>query len=151
VKNDDKDEALLADLLGTGSLPEAWISPPELRELRGLVGHRSELSQLRTGLKSQVLAEVGQEGVIPRLTELWGPAGTRWLDGVGLADVYRDRIVSLQRLIGDHDRDIRRLDRTINGWLRDDVGYNEIQRINGVGPLFAAIFVAEIGDVSGFE
>jgi len=151
VKNEDKGAALSADLSGMGSLPQAWITPPELRELRGLVGYRSELSQLRTRLKSQVPAVVGKEGVIPRLTELWGPAGTRWLDGVGLADVCRDRIESLQRLIGDYDREIRRLDRTIDGWLRDDVGSNEIQRIDGVGPVFAAIFVAELGDVSGLE
>jgi Transposase len=49
VKNDDKDATLLADLLRMGSLPEAWIAPPELRELRELVRYRRKLSQLRTG------------------------------------------------------------------------------------------------------
>ncbi len=58
-----------------GSLPEAWIAPRELRELRELVRYRRKLSQLRAGLKSQVHAVLGKEGVIPLLTELWGPAG----------------------------------------------------------------------------
>ncbi len=35
VKNDVKDAVLLADLLRLGSLPEAWVAPPGLRELRG--------------------------------------------------------------------------------------------------------------------
>ena len=151
VKNDEKDAILLADLLRMGSLPEAWIAPPELRELRELVRYRRKLSQLRSGLKAQIHAVLGKEGVIPQLTELWGPAGARWLDDQQLAAAYQDRIVSLRRLIGHYDREVTRLDRQIHGWLRDDVGYREIQRLDGVGPVFAAIFTAEIGDVSRFK
>ncbi|MEU6510981.1 transposase [Streptomyces sp. NPDC046942] len=34
VKNDIRDAADLADLLRMGRLPEAWIAPPQVRELR---------------------------------------------------------------------------------------------------------------------
>ncbi len=37
VKNDVRDAADLADLLRMGRLPEAWIAPPQTRELRELV------------------------------------------------------------------------------------------------------------------
>jgi transposase len=43
VKNDVRDATDLADLLRMGRLPEAWIAPPEIRELRGLVRHRAKL------------------------------------------------------------------------------------------------------------
>jgi transposase len=119
--------------------------------LRELVRYRRKLSQLRTGLKAQIHAVLGKEGVIPQLTGLWGPAGARWLDDQQLAAAYQDRIVSLGRLIAHYDREIRRLDRQIHSWLRDDVGYREIQRIDGIGPVFAAVFIAEIGDVSRFK
>jgi transposase len=33
VENDERDAADLADLLRMGRLPEAWIAPPEVREL----------------------------------------------------------------------------------------------------------------------
>jgi len=36
VKNDERDCADLADLLRMGRLPEAWIAPHEVRELREL-------------------------------------------------------------------------------------------------------------------
>jgi transposase len=72
VKNDDRDATLLADLLRMGSLPEAWVAPPELRELRELVRYRHKLCELRSGLKSQIHAVLGKEGVIPQLVELWG-------------------------------------------------------------------------------
>jgi hypothetical protein len=42
------------------------------------------------------------------------------------------------------------LDRDIYLALRDDTGYNAIQDIFGVGEVFAAVFVAEIGDVTRF-
>src|SRR5512135_609848 len=47
VKNDVRDAADLADLLRMGRLPEAWIAPPEVRELRELVRHRAKLVAIR--------------------------------------------------------------------------------------------------------
>ena len=40
VKNDERDAADLADLLRMGRLPEAWLAPPEIRELRELTRYR---------------------------------------------------------------------------------------------------------------
>ena len=40
VKNDQKDAADLADLLRMGGLPEAWIAPREVRELREITRYR---------------------------------------------------------------------------------------------------------------
>ena len=40
-KDDYRDAADLADLLRMGRLPEAWIAPPAVRELRELVRHRA--------------------------------------------------------------------------------------------------------------
>jgi transposase len=37
VKTDWKEATLLADVLRMGSLPEGWIAPPQIRELRELV------------------------------------------------------------------------------------------------------------------
>ncbi len=48
VKNDEKDAADLADLLRMGRLPEAWIAPPEIRELRELTRYRIKLVHIRT-------------------------------------------------------------------------------------------------------
>jgi transposase len=150
VKNDDRDATLLADLLRMGSLPEGWIAPPSLRELRELVRYRHKLSQLRAGLKSQIHAVLGKEGVIPTLTELWGPAGARWLDDQQLAAAYQHRVESLRDLIAHHDGEVDRLDGLIHSQLHNDVGYRVIQQLDGIGRVFAAVFCAEIGDVSRF-
>jgi len=40
VKNDELDARDLADLRRMGRLPEAWIAPPQIRELREVTHRR---------------------------------------------------------------------------------------------------------------
>src|ERR1700688_4733006 len=46
VKNDERDATELANRLRRGDLPESWIAPPELRELRELIRYRAKLTAL---------------------------------------------------------------------------------------------------------
>ena len=151
VKNDIRDATLLADLLRMGRLPEAWIAPPEIRELRELVRYRHKLSRLRAGLKGQVHQTLGKEGAIPELQGIWKSGGQRWLSELDLGDAYANRIGSLRELIAAHGREIVALDARIHQRLKGHPGYEAIQAIAGVGPVFAAVFVAEIGDVTRFD
>ena len=64
VKNDVRDAGDLADLLRMGRLPEAWIAPPQTRELRELVRYRAKLVAIRSGLKAQVHAVLAKAGVL---------------------------------------------------------------------------------------
>ena len=151
VKNDLADATMLADLLRMGRLPESWIPPASIRELRELVRYRHKLSQLRSGLKGQVHAVLGKEGVIPHLVEMWGPAGDAFLNETAMGDPYQYRLESLRDLIAVYDTEIRQLDHRVHCQLRDNVGYRTIQQLNGVGRVHAAAFVAEIGDVARFR
>ena len=150
VKNDVKDAVLLADLLRLGSLPEAWVAPPGLRELRELVRYRGKLVQIRSGLKAQVHAVMAKEGVLPERVDMFGPGGQAQLDEMQLGDCYRLRIDSLRDLIRAFDEEISTLEDLIHDVLKDHAGYRAVQEIDGVGRTFAAIFVAEIGDVTRF-
>jgi transposase len=150
VKNDIRDATLLADLLRMGRLPEAWVAPPAVRELREEVRYRHKLTRLRSGLKAQVHQVLGKEGVIPETKGIWWSGGQRWLDELQLGDVYTNRIESVRELIELYDREILQSDTRIHGRLKGDPGYEAIQRINGVGRVLAAVFVAEIGDVHRF-
>ena len=88
VKNDDRDATLLADLLRMGSLPESWIAPRSLRELRELVRYRRKLSQLRTGLQGPGAFGAGQRRGGPVVDDIvgagWGPVLGRDSPGGGL-------------------------------------------------------------------
>jgi transposase len=150
VKNDERDAADLVDLLRLGRLAEAWIAPPELRELREMVRYRHKLCRLRSGLKAQVHAVMGKHGVLPGWSDMFGKGGNAQLDGLDLPEGYSLRLESLRDLIVNYDREIVSLDRRIAIRLADHPGYRAIQAIDGVGPILAAVFVAEIGDVTRF-
>ena len=150
VKNDERDATDLVDLLRLGRLAEAWIAPPELRELRELVRYRDKLVRLRSGLKAQVHAVMGKHGVLPARVDMFGPGGTAQLDALDLPVGYSCRLESLRDLIATYDREVLMLDRRIAGHLTHHHGYRVIQQLNGIGPVLAAVFVAEIGDVSRF-
>jgi transposase len=151
VKNDERDAIDLADMLRLGRLPEAWIAPPAVRELRELVRYRAKLVALRSGLKAQVHAVMAKEGVLPAARDLFGQSGNLQLDAMELGDVYTLRVSSLRDLIALYDREVTTLEREIASRLRGHDGYRAIQQINGIGPTMAAVLVAEIGDVSRFR
>ena len=71
VKNDVRDAADLADLLRMGRLPEAWIAPPQTRELRELVRYRAKLVAIRSGLKAQIHAVLAKAGVLIAVSDLF--------------------------------------------------------------------------------
>jgi len=150
VKNDERDAHDLADMLRLNRLGEAWIAPPALRELRELVRYRAKLVQLRSGLKAQVHAVMAKEGVLPKVSDLFGPAGRCQLDSMELAAPFAHRVRSLRELIGVYDREITRLERDIHQHLKGHRGYQAVQAINGVGKISAAVLVAEVGDVTRF-
>jgi transposase len=150
VKNDLRDAADLADLLRMGRLPEAWIAPPATRELRELVRHRAKLVALRSGLKAQVHAVLAKQGLQIAVSDLFGVGGRQLLAAAPLHGAYRARVDSLVALIDAYDPQIARFDQAVRQQLAGHRGYRAVQAISGVGPVLAAVFVAEIDDVTRF-
>ena len=123
VKNDERDAVDLADLLGMGRLPEAWIAPPRVRELRELTRYRQKLVGLRTSGKDQVHAVLGKLGVPVTCSDIFGVAGLAWLDGLGLPQPYAGKVTSLRHLIGELTGEITMLSEVTADLLADDRGY----------------------------
>jgi transposase len=150
VKNDERDAADLADLLRMGRLPESWIAPPETRGLREAIRHRCKLVALRSGLKAQVHAVLAKQGVRVTVSDLFGVGGQRILDELQLDAPFNARVGSLRRLIEAFTFEIDIVAKRTTAQLKSHAGFQAIQAIRGVGPVLAAVFVAEIGDVTRF-
>jgi transposase len=150
VKNDVRDASDLADLLRMGRLPAAWIAPPPVRARRELVRHRHKLVQTATSIKAQVHAVLAKCGLRIAVSDLFGVSGSRQLLELPLGEPFRARVDSQLRLLAALEAEIDRFDRLIREEFRGDAGYRVIQRIDGVGPVLAAVFCAELGDVTRF-
>ena len=151
VKNDERDATDLVDLLRMGRLAEAWVAPPSLRELREYIRYRAKLVNLRSNLKAQVHAVLAKEGVNVPMSDLFGVAGQHLLDKVQLANAYRIRVESLRDLIEHLDLEIAMVEKQAAPIFAGDLGFHAVQAIPGVGPVLAAVFVAEIGDIERFK
>jgi transposase len=151
VKNDERDATELAHRLRRGDLPEAWVSTPEFRELRELVRYRFKLTSLRTSAKAQIHAVMAKEGFLPTLDDMFGPGGQRLLDEMPFSGAYADRVASLRDLLDVYARELHIIEWHLARKLNGHQGYKAIQAIHGIGPIMAAILVAEIGDVSRFS
>jgi transposase len=150
VKNDELDAGDLADLLRMSRLPEAWVAPPAVRALRERVRHRCKLVALRSGLKAQVHAVLAKQGVQVPMADLFGVGGSKLLGELALAAPFHARVLSLLRLIEAFTFEIDLWAKSTAAQLTRHPGYLAIQAIGGVGPVLAAVFVAEIGDVTRF-
>jgi transposase len=151
VKNDERDAADLADLLRMGRLPEAWIAPAEVRELREITRYRHKLVHLRTSCKDQGHGVLAKLGVPVTCTDIFGTAGSAWLDALSLPQPYAGKVTSLRQLTGELSTEITMLSEVAADLLRGDRGYQVIQQLPGIGPVLAAVITAEIGDVTRFK
>jgi transposase len=129
VKNDQKDAGDLADLLRMGRLAEAWIAPQQVRELRELTRYRIKLVRMRSSGKEQVHAVLAKLGIPVTCSDLFGAWGSAWLDGLDLPQPYAGKVADL-----------------LGSWAP----YHAVRALPGLGPVLAAVTVAEIGDISRF-
>jgi transposase len=150
VKTDSVDALTLAHLLRTDLLPEAYIAPRELRDLRDLLRHRVALTQMRSALKNRVHALIARQGIRHEHTDLFGKAGCEFLSALELREPPRRRLDSLLALIADFDREIAATTREIDQRARRDDRVDVLCQIRGVGPYTAMLVIAEIGDITRF-
>jgi transposase len=150
IKHDKLDSRVLAELLRTGFLAEAWIAPREVREERQLLRHRARTVQWATRAKNGVHGVVNRQGIRPPMESLFGPKGRAFLAELELTAMDRwevdDHLLRLDVL----KEQIAKLDREIRQRGRDSAVAQALETIPGIGPFIALLLVAEIGDIQRF-
>ena len=150
VKNDSVDAKTLAHLLRTNLLPEAWLAPPPAREARRLVRMRAGLVRIRTKLKNQIHAVLGEHGVEVEMTDLFGGAGRRLLSELRLPAVSQQRVEACLRVIEELTEEVAVADQQLKALFGQDHRLERLLPIPGIGITIAATIVAEVWDVSRF-
>ncbi len=149
LKNDKVDAEILAQLLRADLLPEAWIAPPAVRQLRALLRHRVQLVRLRTLLRNRIHAVLADHGH-GRPAGCWSGPGREWLASLELPAASREVVDDDLAMIDALEVPIDRLDCEIRQRARSDPRVRVLTQLPGVGPFTALVILAEIGDVSRF-
>ena len=150
VKTDAVDAKTLAHLLRADLLPEAYVAPRELRDLRELLRHRIALTAMRSALKNRVHAILAKHGITRQHSDLFGKGGRQFLGELELREPPRRRLDSLLALIDDFDREIEQTTKEIDQRARADDRVDVLCQIRGVGRYTAMLIIAEVGEIERF-
>ncbi|HTQ88066.1 MAG TPA: transposase [Streptosporangiaceae bacterium] len=98
LKKDKVDAAILAQLLRADLLPEAWLTPPRVRQLRALLRHRISLVRLGTQLRNRIHAVAADHGY-DRSASYWAGPGRGWLAELDLPAASREIVTDCLAVI----------------------------------------------------
>src|SRR5215467_14419627 len=149
LKNDKVDAAILAQLLRADLLPEAWIAPPPVRQLRALLRHRAGLVRLGTQQQNRIHAVVADFGYDRSGSYLSGP-GRGWLAGLELPAASREIVSDCLAVIDGLAPLIDRIDGELRRHAKADSRVKTLTTLPGVGQFTALVMLAEIGDITRF-
>ncbi|MGH9401616.1 MAG: IS110 family transposase [Terriglobia bacterium] len=150
IKHDKLDSRILAELLRTGFLAEAWIAPREVRQQRQLLRYRAQTVRCATRAKNAVHGIVNRNGAPSPVESLFGPKGRAFLKEVVLPELDRWEVDGQLARLDLLEQQIRELDREIRQRVKADPVAEALKTIPGIGPFIALLLVAEIGDLRRF-
>ena len=150
AKTDRTDCELQLRLLLAAELPESWIAPAQILELRTRVRLRKTLIDERTAWQQRLQAQLFHQGA-PAGLKPRTRAGRDALASVELSPAGGELVGLALRMIEAIDRELVPLDRTLALYGRRQPGCRAlIGRLYGVGPVTATAIVAELGDARRF-
>ena len=144
VKTDKIDSKTLAHLLRAGLLPESYVPPRDIRELRDRVRRRAFLVRIRTMLKNRIHSELAKRNIrlgVPPFTR----EGMALLRSLGLEAV--DQLLPVMEAL---DRQIALISGSLRRMSGEDSRARLLTTIPGVGYYIALLLISEIGDVRRF-
>jgi len=151
IKTDKVDALVLAQLLRTNFLPEAYLAPKEQREARDLLRYRISLVHLRSGVKNRIHALLTRIGTYHTYSDLFGKKGRRFLSSLELPSVHRQTldgylclIDTTNKLIGEAEVEIRMV-------VKESSDGKLLLSLPGVGFILAYLILVEIGDINRFS
>jgi transposase len=150
AKTDRLDARHLRDLLLEGRLPESWIPPEHILELRSKVRLRKTLVDQRSAWQHRIQAQLFHHGV-PKAARLLTPARRARLTQLELPDSARIAIATALALIDHVDEQLAPLEAELRSFARRQPGCLALQGHFGIGELTSVAILAELGDARRFS
>jgi transposase len=151
AKTDRLDARALAKLLAAGQLDGVWVPDEETRAMRRRLGRRAQLVKVRTKAKNEIHAALMRRLVAkPKVSDLFGLKGRRWLEEVELPAEERETVSGCLRQLDFCEQEIAEIERVV---AQEALASPEIRRlmtIPGMNIITASAFMAAIGDVARF-
>ncbi len=149
AKTDRADARHLRELLMIGRLPESWIPPDHLLDLRAQVRLRHTLVDQRGEWQQRIQAVLYHHGFAQRHGLLTG--GNRaWLERLELPASAREQVTVALTMIDALDAESAPITRQLRLYARRQPGCRALMKHYGIGELTAVTILAELGDARRF-
>jgi transposase len=150
AKNDRADARHLRELLMIARLPESWIPPDHILDLRARVRLRHTLSAQRGEWQQRIQAVLYHHGC-PQRRNLMTAEGQRWLAAQPLPACAREQVMVALAMIEAVDAQLAPLTRALRAYARRQPGCRALMGHYGIGELVAVTILAELGDARRFS
>ena len=150
AKSDRADARHLRELLMVARLPESWIPPDHLLDLRARVRLRHTLCDQRGEWQQRIQAVLYHHG-LPARRDLLTRENRAWVERAALPAAAREQVTVALAIIDALDVQIAPLDRALRAYARRQAGCRALMGHYGIGCLTAVTILAELGDCRRFS
>ncbi len=152
AKTDRTDSRQLREQLVEGRLPESWIPPVLVREVRAKLECYHDLREEHTAWVQRIHATLFHHGVPVLDSALFTVAGRARLEaGEGLSPAARQTVGVALRVADALQAELDELGRELGRFARHQPGCRALAVQYGVGPITAAAIWAFMGDTRRFS
>jgi transposase len=152
-KTDRHDARILARLLAAHLLPEVWVPPEAVRQLRSLTAHRTRLVRERTALKNQLLSILHRHNLATPEGGAFCAANATWWEALDVptSDCLQIRHLwklseQISDLVAETEIELARLS-VSEHWIEASA---RLIQIPGIGMPSAMTILAAIGEIERF-
>ena len=154
VKTDKEDIRRLITLLIADIVPEVWVPPMHVRELRSLISFRWRLNKQMTMSKNRLQSVVQRFNLDPPEGGLLADKNKPWWEEQEFSDLTGFEVEQDLEILETLDRQKEALDQKLaelsnsEPWASDMV---YLMQIPGLGPIFSMVILSAIGDIKRFS
>ena len=153
VKTDVRDTFILARLLAANLVPDVWVPPAHVRELRQLLSQRRQLVEMHTGTLNRMHSVAHRHHLQHERGKRFNEKNTAWQKDKRLSKVEQFQLELEMENRAYIEKQISRIGKEVakmshrNPWAQD---MTYIIQLPGFGVITAMTVLAAIGDVQRF-
>lgn len=151
VKTDKKDIERLIRLLIADIVPEVWVPPVEVRELRGMISYRNRLVKTSTMIRNRLQSLIHRHNLILPKGKLRDKA---WWEGQKVSVLEKIQIRQELAMLDEMEKHKGEVDAELGRQSLGEVWGKQAMRLlqlPGFGVIVTMTVLSAIGDASRFE
>ncbi len=151
AKTDRIDAKHLRDLLVIERLPESWVPPEHVQEIRTLMRMRHGMVEERSAHLQRIHAQLFHNGCPKQEKNLLSAEGRERLENLDLPAAARKVVEVCLKMIEHINEELSPIETELKAYARTQAGCRALMEHYGVGELTSVALFSELGDTRRFS